>query len=172
MLNFRFRVVVALIVLLSGICAASESLTLKVDDQILSTAPTPIIRNGRVYVPITAFRKMGLYVSWEQGDKTGTVAWPETDAIYCVTAGQDWVPGQMKGIRIALPGAPFMSGGQLMLPLRTPVEKSLSVSFFQIDWDATNHVVSVRRSKAWLERRRAQDADLKAASPGCYETPM
>ena len=156
--------------LLIGACSSSSALQIRVDDKELLTVP--VIRGSRVYVPITAFRKMGLFVNWKTRNSSGTVAWPEPDLIYDITAGQSWVPGQIAGSKADLPGTPFMSGGQLMVPLRTPVIDNPKYRDFQIEWDSKNRIAIVRRSKEWLGERLTNDAALKTASPECYETPM
>lgn len=164
--------IVALMSLPIVICSAPGGTTVKVDSKTLITTPAPTIRHGRIYVPITAFRKMGLYVDWKRGEHSGMVAWIDSDLIYDVTAGQSWVPGAMAGSKIELPGPPFMSGGQLMIPLRTPVIDMPRYRDFQIEWDSRNDTAIVHRSKGWLERRLKEDAVLKAAKPDCYETPI
>jgi hypothetical protein len=146
---------------------ASQRPTLKVDGVTLPTDPPPVVRHGRMYVPITAFRKIGLYVDYKPGSSTGTVAWLDSDSIYDLAAGQSWVPGQVRGSREEIPGTPFMLSGQLMVPLRTPFHGGDI-----LEWDAKNRVANVVRSTPWLRWRLAEDSELKAAHPRFYETPI
>lgn len=168
----KLILIVMLMSLSIGTCSAPEAITLKVDGKKLITSPLPTIRNGRVYVPITAFRKMGLFVNWKYGEHSGTVAWIKSDLIYDVTAGRSWVPGQIAGSKVQIPETPFMSGNQLMVSLRTPVSDTPSARNFQLEWNAKSRTANVCRSKKWLEKRLKEDTALKAAKPSCYETPI
>lgn len=143
----------ALVTLAIGAKPAPVGPAIIIYGRTLKTRPAPVIRRGRIYVPITAFREMGLQVTWKRGQSSGTVAWEDSDLIYDVTAGRSWVPGQIAGSKIKIPGMPYMCGDQLMVPLRTPVIDMPQYRDFQIRWDSRHRAAIIRKTK-WCRNRK------------------
>jgi hypothetical protein len=56
---------------------ASGSVRLKVDGKLLRTTPPPVLRHGRVFVPVVAFQRIGLGVEF-QGRTRASVGWPDS----------------------------------------------------------------------------------------------
>lgn len=83
-----------------------------VDGKPLTMRPKPVIRGRRVYVPVDAFRKIGLWVNWRNGSRHAQVGWPDTDFIVDFSVGRVWVEPLEGGQREFLPGRPFLRRGQ------------------------------------------------------------
>lgn len=59
------RVVLLVLVLLFMRSIVYADVTVLVDGKRLDMSPKPVIREGRVYVPVTSIRKLGLWVEWQ-----------------------------------------------------------------------------------------------------------
>ena len=149
--------------LVGGIAGAGSynrggKVSVLVDGTPLQTSPAPVIRGGRVFVPVLAFQKIGL-AAHMIGGRTGRVGWPDSDRIIDFTAGvRTRVVGREVGKprRIKLPGTPFMLRGKLMVPLRSFLSDRTD-SHLTGAWDASTRTVKLRRSKYFMRLRTKID---------------
>lgn len=145
-----------------------QAVTVTVDGRKLPMSPKPVIRGRRVYVPVDAFSKIGLWVKWTPGSRHAEVGWPDTDFIVDFSVGRVWIePPEKGGRKEFLPGKPFMRRGKLMVPLRTMVdEQGLTAS-----WNPRTSTVAVHREKHWWKWRKEEDERLRREWPENYTEP-
>ncbi len=161
-------VVIALLLGAFGVSAA-HSLTLMIDGKKLCTYPRPLIRHGRVFVPVSAVKSIGLWVDWHMGGNSAEVAWPESDVFIHFDSGKGAFNVGLteeqyeisKRNRIMPPS--FMRRGFLMVPLRTIAEGD-----FSLRWNGRTSTVNVVRPAAWTRWRRSIDAELLKSYPDKY----
>lgn len=161
--------VLGLLVLgLPQVVSASPSVTLLVDGKRLPTSPAPVLRGGRVYVPVTVFRPIGLAVSMK-GSRRASVGWPESDLIIDFRAGVDYyTPDSPEPARVKLPGTAFVSRGVLMVPLRALLDDSDYGTSLTAKWDSATRTLNVRRSRRWLRQRLEMDDEFIKGQPDVY----
>ncbi len=127
--------------------------TMLVDGKPLPTSTRPVLRAGRIYVPVTFFEKIGLIVK-RSGTRRVSVGWPESDLIIDFHADRNYyVPDGPEPRRVRLPGAPFMNHGVLMVPLRALLSDTDQGTNLVAEWDTRTRTVNVHRSKAWLRQQ-------------------
>ena len=145
-------------------------MTLLVDGKQMHTSPPPVLRRGRVYIPVTAFRKIGLAVKI-RSTREASVGWPESDDIVDFKAGVRKYVERLgeEEIVVTLPGTPFVHRGVLMVPLRSLLSDRDHGVALVAGWDASSRVVHIHRSKRWLRRRLEDDASLTKACPDLYD---
>jgi hypothetical protein len=161
------RLLLITLVLLIAITAAATAVTITVDDEVLNTSPQSEIRSGRVYMPITSMKKLGLWVDYDAGDRFGRVGWPESDGIVNFDVGRVWLDAYGDAPEKTLKGKPFMKQRVLMIPLN-----SFTGSTFLAKWDNRSKTVSISRDKRWMAWRRRLDDELQKAQPDKYATPI
>lgn len=149
-------------------CTLARAVTITVDGEELRTNPRPLVRNGRVFIPATAFRKIGLAVE-VQSRTRAWVGWPSSDSIIYFTAGEGYFTGGAPELRrIALPGTPFVYRGALMVPLRSFTDgRNVRAEF-----DSRSNTVRLTRSRNWLDWRLSENDELTRTYSSWYETPI
>ena len=145
---------------LPHVVSASPAVTLLVDGKRLPTSPAPVLRGGRVYVPVTVFRPIGLYVR-QKNAREAEVAWPDTDSFTDFKAGVRRYVDDMDPERSTylLPGTPFMSDRVLMVPLTAVLDGR---------YDPDTRTVSIRRDRGWLRYRLEDDDAYVKNQPQFY----
>ncbi|MCX6345567.1 MAG: hypothetical protein NT018_10935 [Armatimonadetes bacterium] len=160
----KFFKAAALVLLISPSLSHASAPILMVDGVRVRSTPPPIIRNGRVFVPVNFFRKLGLGTEVKSTTRAKAF-WPSTDVIYDFKAGRSWVPGDMVGSRIKLSASPFVWRKSLMVPLR-----EVMGNVFQ--WNARGNIVRIQREKGWLRWRLDDDEEIRKFTPDWYSTPV
>lgn len=145
--------------LVSGLVRAN-GLVVTVDGKKLETIPRPIIRQGRIFVPVDSIRRIGLRVDWRKGKRKAEVAWPETDVFIYFEANRGTYPGGQsqeqekineKSRRVS--PSSFMDNGVLMVPLSALVRLS-GEGMLTLEWDKRAGIVNLRRPPYWVKWRR------------------
>lgn len=152
--------VFSLVVCVSCVCAGQVKLTL--DGKELVTSPAPVIRGGRVFIPVTAFLDIGMAVD-VQSERKAWVGWPESDGIIHFEAGcGEYNEGALAGeIKMKkLPGVPFVRKGVLMVPLRAFLSDKTSNPNLTATWDKESNTVHIFREKKWLQWRLEIDEEV------------
>ena len=145
---------------------------MKVDGRVLKTNPAAVIRGGKLYVPVDAFRRIGLYVEWAVAAKHAEICMPKSDDFVSVKTGRIWIepegPPPLPAPKV-LPGKPFMLKGSLMAPLSTVI--AYYHWEFSVDWDARSQTAHVKRDPRWLKHRLEMDKELHKDA-GHYAEPI
>jgi hypothetical protein len=147
-----------------------KEVRLRVDGKLLMTRPSPVIRRGRVFIPVLAFQRIGL-VAFRHSDRYIEIGWPQSDRTIGFKAGVGTYRGEGPDPNtIPLPGTPFMRGRVLMVPLRSMLSDTDEGTSLIAQWNATTRTVHVHRSKGWLRWRLQNNG-----GPDClftYTTPI
>ncbi|HEV3091869.1 MAG TPA: copper amine oxidase N-terminal domain-containing protein [Candidatus Cybelea sp.] len=132
MKHFLFAVVV--LAAIAGVPAVAPAQTVIVNGQQLYLNPGPIVREGRVFVPLRGiFERLGASVVYSAGTINATKG--GTTVSLRIGSTQATVSGQAQTLDVA----PFIVGATTYVPLRF-VAQSLGA---QVGYDAATHVVSV-----------------------------
>lgn len=160
------KCVAVLVFVLCASVVEAAPVRLMVDGVPFRTAPRPVIRHGRIFLPAAAFRKIGLGVD---EDRSGIkeVFWPSSDVSFDFKAGRKWVSGQMMGSRVSISAAPFYKHGALMVPLR-----DVTGNMFPVDWQPQTRTANILRPKHWLKWRMDEDNAMRRERSRWYETPI
>jgi hypothetical protein len=166
------RLIAVLSVAVFSCVGALAAPRVKVDGKVLRTTPAPVIRGGKLYVPVDAFRRIGFYVDWAAGAKRGEICLGDSDDFVSIKPGRIWIepegPPPLPAPTV-LPGKPFMLKGVLMVPLRTVVDHYHGI--LSVEWDARHRTAQVKRDPRWLNRRLEMDNELRKDT-GHYAKPI
>ena len=169
MLRHSAAVAALWILLSAGAVCASGRAILTLDGKPLVTSPRPTIRNGRLFVPATVFRQVGLAVE-ERGRREVWVGWPESDVTVTFTLGSKRAKFSYDRHK-DLAAPPFLCHGKLMVPLTVVI--SHTDRMCNTRWDPKTGTVEVHRSPQWLKWRLELDKELREKrKPGWYTTPL
>jgi hypothetical protein len=147
----------------------ASAVRVTVDGKPLAMSPKPVIRGRRVYVPVDAFSRIGLWVKWKPGSRHAEVGWPDTDFIIDFSVNRVWIePLGPDDRRETLPGRPFARGGKLMIPLRAMVDGNQLTA----EWNPGTGEVALHRERHWLKWRTENDMRLRKEWPDKYATPI
>lgn len=158
MITISAVVFLVLIQLALPATAGTNQPILLVNGASLQTEPAPIVRSGRLFLPATSLRKLGLAVEM-RGRNSAWVAWPASEDMRIYTAGSKTSKDQP---------APFIYKSTLMLPLREIVDGKIMI----LEWEGRSKIVRVRIRSSWKEWRSENDAQLQREHPNWYETPI
>lgn len=130
----------------------SAPVKVMVDGKEMPMSPPAMLRQGRVFMPYTAFRKMGFWVS-VRNSREVYVGWPASDYIIKFWAGAD---------------SAYLRQGVLMIPLRDFLfDGNVGMSFVST-WDQSSRTVHVHRAERWLRMRLKYDAEMVREQPHAY----
>lgn len=145
-----------------------QSVTVLVDGKQMPVSPPPVLRGGRVYVPVTMFRQIGMAVE-QKSSREAWVGWPESDSIVRFKAGvRRYVEQYEEKVVRTLPGTPFVRRGVLMVPLRSMLSDTDVGTSITAEWNSKTRTIYVHRSKSWLRWRLDIDTELIKNCPDWY----
>ena len=149
----------------------SGAITIFVDGKVLNTLPQPVLRRGRVFIPVTAFKRIGLAVKVISKDEAW-VGWPSSEFNYAFKAGRKTSSfHDPDSSTTALPGTPFMRRGALMVPLRS-MFPNIRLSDLTAEWNSRSKAVHIHRSAKWRRWRLQHDVEFRKSNPDWYSTPI
>lgn len=136
-----------------------------VDGKQMPMSPPAMLRHRRVFLPVSAFLKLGLYVR-PISKRQAVIGWPESEDIVMIKAGVRRYPEEYQGKKTiyTLPGTPFLYRGALMVPVHDMMSSGDIVG----SWDQRTQVLTVIRDPEWLRYRIYRDAYLIREMPGNY----
>lgn len=136
----------------AGVAQAASAIKVKVDGHNLAVNQPPVIKNGRMLVPMRAiFEALGARVTWNQANKTATAVQGSTTIV--LTIGQK--TAKVNQASKALDEAAQIISGRTMVPVRF-VSESLGA---KVIWNGHANTVAVVTPKL-----ANQKADLTIAA--------
>lgn len=133
------KIMLALAVAVLPIAGAADAVTVVVNGQTMSFAQPPIVRTGRVFVPLRGvFQQLGASVVYQDGQINAT----GNGRSISLTIGstQATVGGQPETLDVA----PFIVGATTFVPLRF-ISQALGAS---VNWDDSTSTVTINGAAA------------------------
>jgi hypothetical protein len=114
--------------------AAAQNVTVIVNGQTMSFDQPPILRSGRVFVPLRGiFEQLGASVVYSNGQINAT----RGSTTISLTIGS--TAANVNGQHVAIDVAPFVVGNRTLVPLRF-IAQSLGAA---VDWNDSNSTVTI-----------------------------
>lgn len=122
--------------------ASAKAVKLVVDGKEVNDEVVPLLDNGKVYLPVNSFEKLGAKVEWDGGSKTATVTSGNNSLKVIIKS--DAFDVSLNGKAAALNDPVKLVNERLYLPLRF-VATTLG---FDVMWDESEWIVQLSTKKA------------------------